>query len=112
MIAERGQNITVGHGAHVHQDFADLIAALQLEFQGALDILGLDLAAFQQDLAEPLVARTEAGPGCGMSFGLGMRGKGGSHYRSSVSTLPAAAAARSARMMTCAGMPVVSSQAP
>ena len=45
LIAERGEHIAVRHGAHVDQDLAQLIAALQLEFQGALDILGLDLAA-------------------------------------------------------------------
>ena len=112
LIAERGEHVAVGDGAHVHQDLAELIAALQLEFEGALDILGLDLAAFQQDLAEPQVARAEGGRGCGIGRGIGMRGQGGGHYRSSVSTLPAAAEARSARMTTCAGMPVVSSQGP
>ena len=45
LIAERGQHIALGDGAHVHQDLAQLIAALQLEFQRALEILGLDLAA-------------------------------------------------------------------
>jgi hypothetical protein len=65
----------MGHRAHVYQDFADLIPALQLEFQRALDILGLDLAARQQDLAQPLVART----GDFAGFGLWMRGRGGGH---------------------------------
>ncbi len=108
LIAERGEHIAVCHRAHVHQDLAQLIAALQLEFQRALDVLGLDLAALQQNLAKPQITRTEDFPG----FGIGMRGRDGSHYRSSVSTLPAAAAAWSARIMTCAGMPVVSSHGP
>src|ERR1019366_4066470 len=108
LIAEGGEDVAVGHGAHVDEDLADLIAALQLKFQGALDILGVDLAAFQEDLAEAHVAGTKRV----LVFGIGMRGEGGGHYRSSVSTLAAVAAARVARMTTCAGMPVVSSQAP
>src|ERR1035441_2142002 len=59
LIAEGGEYVALGDGAHVDEDFADLIAALQLKFQGALDILGVDLAAFQQDLAEAHVAGTE-----------------------------------------------------
>src|ERR1039458_5031230 len=91
LVAEGGENVAVGDGAHVDEDFADLVAALQLKFEGALDILGVDLAAFQQDLAEAHVAGTKGvvfGPGV---FGLGMRGEGGGHYRSSVSTLAAVA---------------------
>ena len=57
---------------------------------------GLDLAAIQQDLAEPLVARTQGvgGGAGGPNCGIGMRGKGGGHYRISVSILAAVAAAR------------------
>ena len=67
----------MGHGAHVHQDLAELIAALLLEFEGALDILGLDLAALEQNLAEPQVARAQR-PRCGSSR-VGMRGQRGGH---------------------------------
>ena len=108
MIAKRGQHVALRDHAHVDQDLAELIAALLLEFQGAIEIFGLDLAALDQHLAEPQITRTEHFPG----FGIGLRGRDGGHYRSSVSTLPAAAAARSARIMTCEGMPVVSSHGP
>ena len=79
LIAERGEHIAVGDGAHVDQDFAELIAALLLEFQRALDIFGLDLAAFQQDLAEAHDCAGRARPRCGIGCGVGMRGKGGGH---------------------------------
>ncbi len=75
LIAERGENVAVGDGAHVDQDFADLIAAFQLKFQGALDIGGVDFAAFQEDLAEAHVAGAHGVRG----FGLGMRGEGRGH---------------------------------
>ena len=81
LIAERGEHVAVGDGAHVDQDLAELIAALQLEFEGALDIFGLDLAAFEQDLAEAHVARAKGGGSarCGIGGGVGMRGQRGGH---------------------------------
>ena len=79
LIAEGGEHVAVGDGAHVDQNFAELIAALELEFEGALDILRLDFAAFQQDLAEPQVPRPERRCVGGIGRGIGLRGEGGGH---------------------------------
>ena len=37
LLGERGQDVTGGDGTHVHQDFADLIAAFTLEFKRLID---------------------------------------------------------------------------
>ena len=79
LIAEGGEHVAVGDGAHVDQDFAELIAPFELEFEGALDILRLDLAAFQQDLAEPQIPGAERGRVCGIRRGIGLRGEGSGH---------------------------------
>ena len=71
LIGERGQHVALGDEAHVDQDLAELVAALLLQFERALEILGLDLAALDQDLAQAQVARAEgvprfaSGSGCG-----------------------------------------------
>ena len=73
LLGERGQHVAQGDEAQVDQDLAELVAALLLQFERALEIFGLDLAALDQDLAEAQVARTRRraaasrGSGCGGS---------------------------------------------
>ena len=63
LFGERGQHVALGHETHVHQDLADLVAALLLQLQGALQILGFDQAPRDQHLAQarrPGVRRADA----------------------------------------------------
>ncbi len=79
LIGERGEHVALGDEAHIDQDLAELIAALLLQFERALEILRLDLAALDQDLAEPQVPRSERRCVGGIGRGIGLRGEGGGH---------------------------------
>src|SRR5262249_18496275 len=95
-------HVALGDRTHIDQDLTDFVAALQLQFQRAIDILLLNLAAVEEDFAQALEARTDP---LHSGFGLGNRG----HYCSSTCTLPVSASLRAARISTCEGIPVISS---
>ena len=44
LLGKRRQHVALGDEPHVDQDLAELVAALPLQLQGALQVLGLDLA--------------------------------------------------------------------
>src|ERR1043166_3463137 len=69
LIAERGEHVALREQAHVDHDLAQLVAALQLQFERALQIFRLDLAARHQDFAQALETQT-AGPVAGFRFGM------------------------------------------
>ena len=52
LIRQRRQNVAHGHEAHVDQRFAELVAALFLQLERALQILIGDELALNQDFAE------------------------------------------------------------
>ncbi len=56
LVGKRRQHIALRDQPHVHQDLAQLVAALFLQFQRALQVFGLDLATLPQNLAQSLVA--------------------------------------------------------
>ena len=57
LVGKRRQHVALGDQAHIDQDLAELLAALLLQFEGALQIFRLDLVALDQNLAEPHRAR-------------------------------------------------------
>ena len=60
LIGKRRQHVALGDEAHIDQNLAQLVAALFLDLQGALQVFGLDLLAIHQDFAQAHGAR--AGP--------------------------------------------------
>ena len=61
LVGERGQYVAHGDEAEVDQDLAQLVAALLLQFERALQVLFRDLATLDQHLAQAHVAAH--GPG-------------------------------------------------
>jgi len=64
LFAQRRQHVALRHQPHIHQDFAQLVAALTLQFERALQVLGFDLPALDQHLAQPLEAQHAHGGRC------------------------------------------------
>ena len=52
LVGEGGEQVALRDQAHVDQDLAELVAALVLEFEGAVEVFGVDLAALDENLAE------------------------------------------------------------
>ena len=53
LLRERRQHVAHGDEAHVDQNLAELVAALALQFERAVEILLGDQLALDQDLAQP-----------------------------------------------------------
>jgi hypothetical protein len=68
LFGERRQHVARRDEAHVDQDFAQLVAAFFLQFEGAFEIFGLDQAAGDEHLP-----KLRAGSG-GWGLGAGDRG--------------------------------------
>ena len=55
LVGERVGEVPAGHHAEAQQDHADLVARFAfLQLQGALEVGGVELAAFNEDFAEAL----------------------------------------------------------
>ena len=76
MFGKRGQHVAHGHESHVDQNLAELVAALALEFERALNVLPGQQAALDQNLAEAhvfqysvvwMAASSAAPPACSAS---------------------------------------------
>ena len=114
LFGERGQHVALGDEAHVDQDLAQLVAALALQFERAVEILRFDQLALDQDFAQ---AHGRAGQAHRRQDPVRTRRcrrtwvmwNGGSHYSISVLTSPNWADFLSALITICAGSPVVSS---
>ena len=52
LLGEDGEHIAIGDRAHVDQDFAELVAALALEFEGAVEVFLLDHVAVEQHASD------------------------------------------------------------
>ena len=52
LVAERREHVALRDQAHIDQDFAQLIAALLLQLERALQVFRIDLAALDQNLAQ------------------------------------------------------------
>ena len=53
LFGKRRQHVAHGDEAQVNQDLAELITALLLDFEGAVEVFALNLAALDQHLAQP-----------------------------------------------------------
>ena len=62
LIGERRQHVALRDEPHIDQNLAELVAALRLQFERALQVFGLDLLPLDQDLAQALVARRPGAP--------------------------------------------------
>jgi hypothetical protein len=52
LFGQRGQHVAHCHKAEVDQDLAELVAALALQLERAIEILRSDQTALDQDLAQ------------------------------------------------------------
>jgi len=53
LLGKRGKHVARGDEAQVDQNLADFVAALALQFERAVEILGRNQAPFDEDLTQP-----------------------------------------------------------